>query len=581
MHVARRAALIGVRSGISLLVLVAFVAAPVAATVPAPPGSAAPRPMRTGLAAGPAARAMDSLLSASFRPDEPGAAVIVVRGGELLLRKGYGMADLERRLPVDPGMVFRIGSVTKQFTSTAILMLAEEGKLRLDDPITKFLPNYPTHGQTITVEHLLTHTSGIKSYTEMSEWLGLWRKDMPLDSLIALFKDQPAVFAPGEKWAYDNSGYVLLGAVIEKASGRPYADFVRDRIFVPLGMTRTRYDTTESIVPDRVPGYQQDVGGWRNAAYLSMTQPYAAGSLISTVDDLAKWDAALYTERLVKRASLERAWTPSKLNDGTPTGYGYGWNISVVQGHSSLEHEGGINGFLCSTLRLPEDHVYVAVLTNREAPQPPTDRLAVQLAAIAIGKPIVEPRPVALSRAQLDALVGVYRVDDKQQRLITRTADTLFFQRSGSVKRALSARSPTEFYFKGSFNSLTFVVDSTGRVAAMKAHLRYGPVEVATKTDEPLPAERKAIRLDRAIYDRYVGKYELGASLFVTVTREGEHFMAQVTGDEKEEIFAESETRFFLKTVDAQLEFERDANGRATGLVLHQGGQHLKAKRVD
>ena len=519
----------------------AFVALASLLSLGAAPAAAAPPPT-TEPGPAPAARAMDALLSAAFKPGEPGAAVIVAKDGKVLLRKGYGMASLELGVRVDPGMVFRVGSVTKQFTATAILMLAEEGKLRLDDPITNFLPGYPTHGQTITIEHLLTHTSGIKSYTDMPEWVPLWRKDMPLDSLIAVFKDQPADFAPGEKWAYDNSGYVLLGAIIEKVSGRPYADFVRDRIFVPLGMTHTCYDTTESVVPGRVPGYLKDAGGWKHAQYLSMTQPYAAGSLMSSVDDLARWDAALYTEKLLKRASLERAWTPYVLKDGKSTGYGYGWTMSAVRGRPSIEHGGGINGFVSQTLRLPGHHVYVAILTNRETGQPSPERLAAQLAAIAIGNPYAEPKPVALTASQMDALVGVYRINEKEQRVIRRDGDRLFSQRSGGVKREIFALSPTEFYLKDSFTRLVFEKDSGGKVVSATAKARYGPPEVAPKTDLPVPIERAAVTLAPDVLDRYVGKYELAPGFVLAVTHEGDSLMTQATGQDKVEIFAESET---------------------------------------
>ncbi len=542
---------------------------------------AATRSGGTGESSGDVTKAMDLLLSPSFEAGEPGAAVIVVKDGKVLLRRGYGLANLELGVPIAPDMRFRLGSVTKQFTAVAVLMLAEEGKLALDDPITKFLPDYPTHGQTVTVEHLLTHTSGIKSYTEMPEWLPLWRKDMSLEELIGVFRDQPADFAPGEKWAYDNSGYVLLGAIIEKASGRPYADFVRDRIFVPTGMTHTSYDTTESIVPGRVSGYQKDTGGWKNASYLSMSQPYAAGSLMSSVDDLAKWDAALYTEKLVKQASLARAWRPYALKDGKSTGYGFGWTMGTVQEHPSIEHGGGINGFASYVLRLPPDHVYVAILANREANQPSLDRLAVQLAAIAIGKPYVEPKPLALAPAQMDALVGVYHIDEKDQRIVRREGDRLFSQRSGGAKREIFALSPNEFYLKDSFTRFVFEMDASGKVVSMVSRTRYGPSEVAPKTDLPLPTERKAMTLDPAIYDRYVGRYELAPGFVLAVTREGDQLMTQATGQDKVEIFPESETRFFLKVVDAQIDFEKDAAGRATGLVLHQGGQDLKAKRID
>ncbi|MGH8598969.1 MAG: serine hydrolase, partial [Gammaproteobacteria bacterium] len=311
--------------------------------------------------------AIDEMLAKEFKANEPGAAAIVVKDGKVVFRKGYGMANLELGVAIEPDMIFRIGSVTKQFTAVATLMLAEQGKLSLTDEITKFLPDYPTQGRKITIEHLLTHTSGIVSYTGLPEWRPQMRKDVTLDEMIAVFKDKPMEFAPGERWNYNNSGYVLLGAVIEKASGMKYADFVEKNIFAPLGMKRSFYDSTSRIIPRRAAGYSKGKDGYVNAEYLSMSWPHAAGSLISTVDDLALWDAALYTDKIVKQESLKRAWKAFPLNDGRPAKYGYGWGLSTMEGHPAIGHGGGINGFTCDALRLPDDRVYVAILTNRDA----------------------------------------------------------------------------------------------------------------------------------------------------------------------------------------------------------------------
>jgi len=242
------------------------------------------------------AKAINETLAQTYKSNEPGSAVVVVNGGRVIFRKGYGMANLELGVPVEPDMVFRLGSVTKQFTAVAVLMLAEQGKLSLDDDITKFIPDYPAKTQRVTVEQLLTHTSGIKSYTSLPEWLLMWRKDTELNELIGLFKDKPADFAPGERWAYNNSGYVLLGAIIEKASGQSYQDFIEKNIFQRLGMAHSFYDNTARVIPRRVTGYSKGKDGYINAPYLSMTQPHAAGALVSSVDDLALWDAALYTD---------------------------------------------------------------------------------------------------------------------------------------------------------------------------------------------------------------------------------------------------------------------------------------------
>ncbi|HEX9901554.1 MAG TPA: serine hydrolase domain-containing protein, partial [Acidobacteriota bacterium] len=220
---------------------------------------------------------IDAILAQTYKPGEPGAAVLVKKGGQVLFRRGYGLANLELNVPVEPDMVFRLGSITKQFTAVAVLMLAEQGKLSLQDDLSKFLPDFPTQGRTITIEHLLTHTSGIKSYTEIPGWLSLWRKDMSVKEIIDLFRNVPLEFEPGQRWKYSNSGYILLGAVIEKISGQAYEDFIRKNIFEPLGLAHSCYDRMARIIPRRVPGYSLGRAGFENAQFISMTQPYAAG----------------------------------------------------------------------------------------------------------------------------------------------------------------------------------------------------------------------------------------------------------------------------------------------------------------
>lgn len=428
------------------------------------------------------ARDIDDLLTGVFKRNEPGGAVIVTRKGETLFRKGYGLADMELKVPIQPDMVFRLGSVTKQFTAVAILMLQEQGKLSVTDPITRFLPDYPIAGQTITIEHLLTHTSGIKSYTSMPEWLSKWRTDMSLGSLIDMFKNQPMDFKPDERWLYDNSGYILLGAIIEKASGQSYEDFIEKNIFQPLGMKDSYYDKTEQIIPKRVKGYQRAADGFRNAPYLSMTQPYAAGSLASTVDDLALWDAAVWSNKLIKKESLAKAHTPHRLADGRSTTYGYGWSLASYEGHRTVEHGGGIHGFASYVLSMPDDGIYVAILTNGSAgPKLSPQRLAIQMAAIAVDKPVQEPTAISMALEQLKRYAGVYSVRENEDQTVSLEGDQLFWQPKGGPKTAIYPLSETEFFIKDSLTRIGFVLGTDGVTTRLVIRPRVGMVEEAAK----------------------------------------------------------------------------------------------------
>ena len=430
---------------------------------------------------------IDHLVQETYKPAQPGAAVIVVRDGEVIFRVGRGMANLELGVPIEPDMVFRLGSITKQFTAVAILILEEQGKLALNDSITKFLPDYPTHDHLITVEHLLTHTSGIMSYTDMPEWLSLWRKDFTVQELIDFFKYQPMQSAPGKRWAYNNSGYFLLGAIIEKVSGQSYEQFIQHSIFDPLGMKQSYYDNPIRVIPRRAAGYDKGPQGYTNAAYLSMTQPYAAGALASTVDDLAVWDSALYTEKLLKQENLQRAFVSYRLADGSPTAYGYGWGLSEYVGHGFIEHGGGVHGFRTYAIRIPDERIFVAVLSNDGGAYP--EELAFKIAAIAIGQPYREPTPIVLSAEALIRCAGTYRNDAGEEQRIVWEDNRLYAQYGPGPGMELVPFSHNDFYLKDmSLHRLSFVSDASGEITAVQMWGRSGIREIARKVDQP-PAD--------------------------------------------------------------------------------------------
>jgi CubicO group peptidase (beta-lactamase class C family) len=456
---------------------------------------------------------LDAVASSAYPASEPGAAVLVTKDGAVLLRKGYGLADLEQGIPIQPDMVFRIGSVTKQFTAAAILLLEQEGKLSVEDDLRKHLPDYPTSGRVITIEHLLTHTSGIRSYTDMEDFGEHAREDMGVDEVIALFENEPLGFEPGEKYAYNNSGYFLLGAIVEKVSGKTYEAFLREKIFEPLGMSQTYYGSTSRIIPKRAQGYDGVNAEFQNAEYLSMTLPYAAGSLLSTVDDLAKWDRALYGSELLSRESLEKWWKPFALASGASTYYGYGWSISSYQNRTVVSHGGGINGFTCHLLRIPEDRVFVAVLTNRNDEKSNPALVARKLAATAIGKPVEEPSATA-APGSLAKLAGLYRTSGGARHMVTGKADGLVLRRYGD-EHPEGGRTrdpgPNERLNRTAGKLLPFseseflVEDSLTRVKFEGANELvvedWGRVERAERIDEPFDDESRVLAAVRQLFE--------------------------------------------------------------------------------
>ncbi|MDX2220526.1 MAG: serine hydrolase [Burkholderiales bacterium] len=525
------------------------------------------------------ARQIDTAFTATFKADEPGAAIIVVKDGKTVLRKGYGLADTEKKVPIQPGDVFRLGSMTKQFTAVAILMLAEEGKLSVQDEITRFVPDYPTQGKKITVEHLLTHTSGIKSYTNMPGFRTIVNKDMKPLEVVDFFKNEPMEFAPGERYAYNNSGYFLLGIIIEKVSGMSYADFVAKRIFEPLGMTHTAFEGFERNGVKRIAGYGRGRAGFEPARPMSMTQPYAAGSLVSTVDDLARWDAAITAGKLLKPASWKRAFTPYVLNNGKPTDYGYGWQIRKFQGEELIEHGGAINGFHTQGMRLPASRVYVAVLTNRLGARPASEFHAERAAAIALGKPLMEPKAIKLTTAALDAFEGTYRIDEKENRIIVRDGEQLILQRGGG-RVPMASYAENEFFLPDySHTRYRFVKGDDGKVKHLVVLDTSGKEEINVRTGDK-PAEKKSIILAQKDFDVLVGEYQLAPNFILTISRDGDRYISQATNQGPIEIYAESDTKFFVKVINAELTFQKDAEGKATGLVLKQNGREMPARKI-
>ncbi|NIL99952.1 MAG: serine hydrolase [Acidobacteria bacterium] len=426
---------------------------------------------------------IDAILDRCYPADGPGAAVIAVRGGEVVYRGARGMADLENGLPLTPESVFRLGSITKQFTAAAILLLVERGELSLSDRLTEFLPDYPVHDPQITIEHLLTHTSGIFNYTDIPGYIreGV-RLDVTVGELIDGFKDQPPKFAPGERFSYSNSGYVLLGAIIETVSGQSYEEFIRRNVFEPLGMKHSYYGSHTRLIPRRARGYDGSPGEWSNADFISMTHPHGAGGLLSTVDDLAIWDAALYTDRLLRPESVRKMMRGFTLNDGSGSPYGLGFGIGSVRGRSAVFHGGGIHGFTTYATRLPDERIYVAVLTNTPGLPAEPGYVANRIAALVAGDPFREFRRISLSPAVLGGYVGVYRIDETTEWIVTLDGTRLYTQRTGGQRTPAFPHSKTGFFHENSFAHFELVEDGSGQVVEMLMYADGG--------DEPERAKR-------------------------------------------------------------------------------------------
>jgi len=366
-----------------------------------------------------------------------GVSVAVEHHGELILLHGYGYADLENMVPVNPETVFRIGSVTKQFTALSILQLVEQGKIDLDAPITAYLPDYPTQGHTVTIHHLLTHTSGIKSYTSLEDYTKFHRLDLTDEELLARFADQPFDFSPGEKFQYNNSGYYLLGMIIGKVSGEPYRQYVHDHIFGPLGMIGSMYCDPIAIVHDRARAYDVADGKLVNSEPISMNPPGAAGALCSTPLDLVRWQHALDENLLISASSRELMLTPAKLNDGSETRYSYGLFHGGLEGHRTVSHGGGITGFIAAFDTYPDDELVVVVLSNTGTAN--SGGIARNIARLVLGIPLPEAEDLPLPDGWRSVYPGTYEVMGRQVKVIA----------DGDVLKVESPMGSTRLMYQG------------------------------------------------------------------------------------------------------------------------------------
>ena len=314
----------------------------------------------------------------------PGVALLVSRAGKTVQAEGFGLANVELQVPVKPETIFQSGSVGKQFTATAVMMLVEEGKVGLDDPLTKYFPDAPASWNEVTVRELLSHTAGFGDYPDRFDF----RKDWTEDELLKMVEGIPLAYPPGTKWDYSNLGFLTLGILIHRVTGEFYGDFLQQRIFQPLGMQTTRIISEADIIPNRASGYRLVKGKLKNQEWVApMVNTTADGSLYFSVLDLAKWDAALYTEKLLQQSSLDQMWTPSKLKDGQPNkeGYGFGWFIGERHGHRVISHDGAWQGFKTAIARYVNDQLTVVVLANLAEAKP--DEIAEHVADMYLSGP--------------------------------------------------------------------------------------------------------------------------------------------------------------------------------------------------
>jgi len=522
----------------------------------------------------------DALLKKSFPDAGPGAAVIVTEHGKPVYEAGQGLADINAKTRITPETVFRIGSITKQFSAAIMLQLVVEGKVSLDDKLSKFLPDYPKPGADATIAELLNHTVGVQSYTDIPGWMDEKHtaKAYTTEQMIAEFKDLPSPSKPGEKWAYNNSGYVLVGAVIEKVTGKPWYQNVEERIAKPLGLKTIQYGIVEDKMPRMARGYTDKEGKVAPSQIINMSVPHAAGALIGSVEDLAKWNAALRHGKVVPAELYAKMNSPTKLPDGSSEPYGFGMGMRDVRGHEALGHSGGIFGFSTDSIYLPKEDVFVAVFANSDQPVTQPGTVMLQLAAMAIADPYPTFKRVALDAKAVEPWVGLYKVKDGERRVFLRDGK-LYTQRTGGGDlEAFSAGNGKYFYA----NSLTWFElkrDKAGTPVVAMYQQGAPTAEVAARSGD-IPAELPVAEVPRSILLTYAGNYVAAIGTLTVAVPEQGPMTVQLTGQQAIPVAAVTQTEFRLIGVDARVVFQVEG-GKATGVTIKQGGQEMPMKRVD
>jgi CubicO group peptidase (beta-lactamase class C family) len=547
---------------------------------------------------------IDQLISLHQKYDQFNGSVLVADNGKVIFKKGFGLANMEWNIPNATDTKFRLGSITKQFTATLILQLVEQGKIKLDGKLIDYLPDYRKDtGTKVTIHNLLSHTSGIPSYTSLPGFFqNVSRNPFTVDDFIKKYASGDLEFEPGTKFVYDNSGYFLLGAIIEKVTGKPYEQVLKENIFDPVGMKNSGYDHWNTIISKRATGYTQTARGYETAPYLDMSIPYAAGSLYSTVEDLYLWDQALYGDKILSAKSKELMFTPNLSNYG----YGFVMTKATLAPPTKLvvpviQHSGGINGFNTLLVRMVNEKRLIVLLDNAEHGQY-LNKIVEGIMSVLYDQPYDMPKR-SIARVLMNSVQvkDVASAIQEYRALKTGTTAAEYDFSEAELNRLgyqlLQAKKVADAIEIFKLNVEMFLQSGNAYDSLGEAYMTHGDKDLAianykksleldpkntnaTAKIAELTGEQKEVKVDPKIYDSYAGEYQLAPTATLTITNDNGRLMAQITGQEKFELFPSSETDYYLKVVSARVTFVKDEQGKVMELILTQGGRKTTAKKV-
>ena len=505
-----------------------------------------------------------------------GVSVLVAQNGDIVYQKGFGYADIEKKIPVTPDTKFKIGSVSKQFTAVAILKLQEEGKIKIEDKLSKYIPDFP-RGNEVTIYHLLTHTSGIHDYNSQANFE--MTKPVTPQALLDMIKKLPYDFNPGERYLYNNSGYFILGYIVSQLSGKTLSEYLNKTFFKPLGMTNTGIYETNIVLNNEAQGYSIKGETVKKADFQEMSWALGVGSIYSTTKDLHLWNEAVFNGKVLSNATLKTAFTQAVLNSGGKVDYGFGWFLSTNRGLSFIQHSGGVSGFSAYLERQPENKLTVCVLLN-SLPMPDVNNPILNGQAISefILQDKMEKQNTGIDKIVneniLKKYVGRYNYGQGMLMWITLKNKQLFGQMTAMEASPLTPISENEFYFKARNAKIKFVSNKSSIVDRLFQY-QGGSFFEATKLKDETP-----VKINPDFFDKLTGKYDFGNNYIIEIIKDNEKLFVLTPYTPKYELMPTSELDYFTMETASTISFILNKEGKAESLTSTLDGMIIPAKKL-
>ncbi len=541
-------------------------------------------------------QSIDSLFRVTFRSSEPGAVVILAKDGKNIFNSAYGLSNVELNVALNTDMKMGIGSISKQFAAISILLLQQEKKVNIKEDIRKYLPQYNTWGRKITIENILSHTSGIPSYTEITGFDSLYDKKVPINKLVKFFEKHELIFEPGTDWSYSNSGYVLAALIVERISGMNFNSYVQEKIFRRLLMGESTFGESDFVIPNKTGEYGQNTpkGKLKMDGQYKWYWAFGAGQIISTTQDMLKWDEGLYDSTFIRRDLLALAHKSTVLTDGSPANYGLGWAVESFQNKTMIQHGGSIGGYRAHGMRIPEDHLYFLVLSN--SAQTNSSLLANKVISILYDFPGI--REQNNKQQEWKEIEGVYESPSSGLRLQNNyenkkayytikvdSANRVTAQRSNSAPFTLIPGGKDLLFEKSNpFSEWKLIRNQKGKVESIAFNHffpGYGPIRFNKKISDSIPKEKIPAKLDSAMLMKYIGVYEIeNKGVMFIEQKKNEIFMYDPKLGGRIQLNWIKENEFWIKETNTDFLFTMDEFGKIIGATYSNGFENIYLSKV-